>query len=45
MSAVNDNNCYFGGKRVPSEEVVCLSQACMICKEGKWEETRKIFVL
>ncbi len=45
MSAVEDKNCYFEGKRISSEEMVCLSRACMLCKDGKWEETHKIWVL
>ncbi len=45
MSALDDNNCYFGGKRIIPEEMICLSSTCMVCKGGKWEETHSIWVL
>jgi len=45
MSAEHDSNCYFDGKRTVSGEMLCLSQICMICKDGKWEKTNKISVL
>jgi hypothetical protein len=45
MSTMEGENCYFGGRKVVSEEMICLSRACMICKDGKWQETHKIWVL
>ncbi len=45
MSAERDSNCYFDGKRTPSGEIICLSQFCMMCKDGSWEETHRLTVL
>jgi hypothetical protein len=45
MSSINENNCYFEGERVNSEQMFCLARTCMICRGGKWEETHKVFVL
>jgi hypothetical protein len=45
MSDVHDSNCYFDGKRSVSGEIICLSQFCMICKDGRWEETARLTVL
>jgi hypothetical protein len=45
MSDVHDSNCYFDSKRTVSGEIICLSQVCMICKDGRWEKTNKISVL
>ena len=43
--AVYDSNCYLGNEKAISGEIICLSMACMICKDGKWERTNKISVL
>lgn len=45
MSNVNDNNCYFEGEKVTSEEMVCIATTCLICKGGEWKETNRVFVL
>ena len=45
MSDVHDSNCYFEGERTVSGEIICLSQFCMICQDGKWQKTNKISVL
>jgi hypothetical protein len=45
MSNVHSNDCYLDSKRTVSGEMLCLSQICMICKDGKWEKTNKISVL
>jgi hypothetical protein len=45
MSGMDENNCYFEGKRINSEQMLCLAQVCIVCKDGKWRETHKIFVL
>ena len=45
MSDLHDGNCDPGGERTTSGEIICLSNACMICKDGKWERTNKISVL
>ena len=45
MSKEYDSNCYLDGNRTVSGEIICLSQICMICKDGRWERTNKINVL
>lgn len=45
MSDIHDSNCYFDGNRTASGEFICLSDTCMICKDGRWERTNKISVL
>jgi hypothetical protein len=45
MSNVHESYCYLGGNKTVSGEVVCLSEICMICKDGRWEKTNKISVL
>ena len=45
MSNEHNSDCYFDSKRTVSGEMLCLSQICMICKDGKWEKTNKISVL
>jgi hypothetical protein len=43
--AHKNNDCYLDSKKTVSGEMICLSETCIICKEGKWEETNKISVL
>jgi hypothetical protein len=45
MSKVYDTYCYLDGNRTVSGEIICLSEICMICKDGTWEKTSKITVL
>ena len=45
MSDMHDSNCYFDGIRTVSGEMICLSDTCMICKDGRWERTNRISVL
>jgi hypothetical protein len=45
MSNVHESECYFDGNRTVSGEMICLSEICMICKDGTWEKTNKISVL
>ena len=43
IMSMNQDHCNFEG--LNWEQMVCLALGCMICKNGKWKETRKIFVL
>lgn len=45
MSDIHDGNCYLDGRKAVSGEFLCLSETCMICKDGKWEKTNRISVL
>jgi len=45
MSNEHNSDCYFDGKRTVSGEIICLSQFCMICKDGSWEEFSRLTVL
>lgn len=45
MSTTENGRCYLGFRIVLPDEMVCLPDTCMICKDGKWEETHRIWIL
>ncbi|MFZ2445767.1 MAG: hypothetical protein WAW37_05380 [Syntrophobacteraceae bacterium] len=45
MSTMENERCFLGGKEISPDRMICLPTTCMICKDGKWRETNKIWVL
>ncbi|MEM5788613.1 MAG: hypothetical protein AAGU11_14980 [Syntrophobacteraceae bacterium] len=45
MSNIENRRCILGGKEVSPDQLFCLKTTCMICEDGKWQETNKIWVL
>ncbi len=45
MSTRENERCNLGGQEIGPDQMICLPTTCMVCKDGKWQETNRIWVL
>jgi hypothetical protein len=43
MESSEQNSCSFHGRNYSHDSEVCTDEECMICNDGKWENSSDLF--